>query len=232
MSNTEIVERVCHFNGNFRRITIVKGHWFGPRGSIVLPEQARDPILWIMDGKPRRIDYYVHGKLRRQYLFGWCGPYKQPIMFHYYENGHLCTETTQVIGSKKLKPAVKYHPGIPNVVYSWFVNGRRHTIDPHAEILYHESGHPIQQTWRSNGNNHRTDGQPANIVYYENGQPSEESWFVNGQLHRTDGPAKTIYNFGRHVSEESWFIVGQRHRTDGPSKIMYNMRGQVIRAVK
>ena len=68
-----------------------------------------------------------------------------------------------------------------------------------------DRGRLQSETWRLNGQFHRTDG-PALITYWPDGTVEYGQWLQHGQLHRPDGPAYTRYRPDGTVSfEERWF---------------------------
>ena len=83
---------------------------------------------------------------------------------------------------------------------------------------FHDTGEILRETYRQNGQHHRTDG-PAVIWYYKTGQISAEHYVVLGELHRDKGPAEIWYTQDGSIQREFYYIRGKLHREDGPAEI-------------
>ena len=55
----------------------------------------------------------------------------------------------------------------------------------------------------------------------DDGGVTRESWKVDGEYHRTDGPAVIEYSKKGGIYQESYYRRGKLHRTDGPARITY-----------
>ena len=83
-----------------------------------------------------------------------------------------------------------------------------------------DQGRLKYETWRLNGQRHRTNG-PAYTRYWPDGTVKYEQWHQHGQIHRPDSPAYTSYYPDGTVEYEQWCLHDQLHRTDGPAYTSY-----------
>ncbi len=96
-----------------------------------------------------------------------------------------------------------------------------------------KTGFRRKETWRMDGQIHRSDGPAVTIFAARNGKVSEEKYYDHGIAGRKNGPAEIGYGGSGRVISKSWYLNGEDndHRINGPSYVEFDeTNGRVCHA--